>query len=155
MSGTRVEYVRDLVVEIRNLLKKLEFITTSYAPGSATEVTLQAVENNTDGIEALLTSIQTLLGFDTDTGVAGATTLRTIEATRDTSHTFASSSTTGNATGFKSISILNTGSAAGTVNGIAFPTGASLTLPFNPNGTYSSTITWNATGTTFLISIIN
>lgn len=81
MPQGKQEFVRDLVVEIRNLLKRLDIsITTIIGAGYATENTLQAVENNTDGIEALLTTIDAdtsvLAGLDKNIGASTANTLR-------------------------------------------------------------------------------
>lgn len=53
------------------------------------------------------------------------------------------------AAGKKSVSIANIGAASGTLLGAAFPAGASIA--YSAEGGTLSEITYNATGTTFLI----
>ncbi|ABA24668.1 hypothetical protein Ava_D0003 [Trichormus variabilis ATCC 29413] len=68
--------------------------------------------------------------------------------------TLVNTSTSGTVTAGKiSVSIANIGAAAGTLLGTSFPTGASIAFEA-PTGKTLAAIAYNATGTTFLIGVL-
>ena len=131
------EYVRDLILEIRNLIKKIESNSGSVTPGSATEATLQQIENNTDGLEGLLAAPIAVTGPLTDvqlraTPVPVSGTVTVTQATGTNLHTVVDSS--------------------------ALPTGASTSALQTTGNTSLSTLETNSNnnnrGTTITLSTI-
>jgi hypothetical protein len=103
-----------------------------------------------------LQSINTTLAtYSRNTGVATADTLRVVEATKDTAHTLVTDTAAGTvAAGYKSVTLANIGGANAIIDGNVIPAGVVITLPFNPSGSYTTAVNYDATGTTLLISTI-
>lgn len=102
--------------------------------------------NNLDAV----TKINTLIASASGVSSGGSSTTPVTYSTKTTSYT--TTTTTGTiTTGTSFITIFNNGSASGTVKGTALPVGVSITFPA-VYGELNDAISYDATGTTFLIA---
>lgn len=109
-----------------------------------------------DDILVQVQSINTVLSsYDKDAGAVSANTLRVVEATKDTAHSLTTDTGVGTiAVGYRSVTLANIGGANAIIDGNTIPAGVVITLPFNPSGSYTTAVNYDATGTTLLISTI-
>ena len=136
--------------------------------GAGTDTDPLIVEHSDLAVSALLTIIRDrvaeIAGY-TDTLETLLNTLSnyidTVEALLTTANqasprnaTYINTSTEGTiAAGANSVSIANIGNAAGTVEGVSFPSGATISWSANGKDTLDA-IAYNASGTTYLISTV-